>query len=79
MWPYGAVERTFRDIIGKEVTVFGIDFRQIIPVIVRGTEAQTVAACINRDIVWRHMKSMHLVEKHACSSFGGEWYGCGDG
>src|SRR6202522_511973 len=50
-----AVDRTFRDLRGCEdkpfgglTVVFGGDFKQILPVIVKGSRAQIVGACLQR-------------------------------
>ena len=62
-----AVDRTFRDILnnhekpfGGLTIVFGGDFRQILPVIVKGSRGQTVASCLQRSSLWRSIKILHL-------------------
>src|SRR5882757_7180880 len=61
-----AVERAFRDIrncdrpFGGLTCIFGGDFQQILPVIVRGSRGQTVGACIQRSLLWRSITLLHL-------------------
>lgn len=38
------------------------DFRQILPVVKRGTPADTIDACLKSSDLWRHFKQMHLTE-----------------
>jgi hypothetical protein len=42
--------------------VFGGDFQQILPVIVKGGRADIVGACMQRSILWRSMQVLHLTE-----------------
>jgi len=62
-----AVDRTFKDILnnsekpfGGLSIVFGGDFRQILPVILRGSRGQTVASCIQRSFLWGSIEILHL-------------------
>ena len=62
-----AVDRTFRDIFDKSKkpfgglsVVFGGDFRQILPVIIKGFKAQTVGSYIQRSFLWTSIKVLHL-------------------
>lgn len=61
-----AVDRTLRDIrncqrlFGGLSVVFGGDFKQILPVIVKGSRGQTVGACISRSVLWRSIKVLKL-------------------
>jgi hypothetical protein len=61
-----AVERSFRDIrnsdqpFGGLTCVFGGDFQQILPVVVRGSRGQTVGACIKRSFLWSSITVLHL-------------------
>ena len=56
------IDRTLRDLcscdipFGGKVIVFGGDFRQILPVIRHGTEADVVSACLNRSPLWSYVK-----------------------
>ena len=61
-----AVDRSFRDLrdcdrpFGGLTIVFGGDFQQILPVILKGSRAQVVGACMQRSILWRHITVLHL-------------------
>jgi hypothetical protein len=62
-----AVDRSFRDILnnsekpfGGLTVVFGGDFRQILPVIIKGSRGQTVASCIQRSFLWSLIQVLHL-------------------
>ena len=63
---FEALDRTLRDITGKDSPMGGIanllcgDFRQILPVIPRGTRANTVDASIQRSYLWQFTTVMHL-------------------
>nr|XP_043633113.1 ATP-dependent DNA helicase PIF1-like [Erigeron canadensis] len=71
---FEALDRTLRDILasssrasgdkpfGGKVILFGGDFRQILPVIQRGTRAQIVNASINSSDIWRHCTVLRLTE-----------------
>lgn len=45
---------------GGKVIVLGGDFRQMLPVIQRGSRSMIVNACINQSLLWRHFKVFHL-------------------
>jgi ATP-dependent DNA helicase PIF1 len=48
---------------GGKVVVMGGDFRQILPVVPRGTRGQTVDASLKRSVVlWHHVKVRQLHE-----------------
>ena len=61
-----SVDRTLRDIRknnrpnGGIVTVFGGDFKQILPVVPRGTRAHIVQVCMKRSKLWPEVKSFEL-------------------
>ena len=60
------IDRSLRDLcscelpFGGKVIAFGGDFRQILPVIRRGTRSDIVSASINRSSLWHHVKVMQL-------------------
>src|ERR1700733_2713694 len=45
---------------GGLTVVFGGDFQQILPVIVKGSRSDIVDACIQRSVIWRNLKVLHL-------------------
>jgi ATP-dependent DNA helicase PIF1 len=49
-------------IFGGKVVVFGGDFRQILPVIPRGTRSDIVHASINSSYIWDHCKVLTLTK-----------------
>eukprot|EP00798_Chlamydomonas_sp_ICE-L_P018284 gene18284-24740_t len=69
-----AVDATLRDIMGSirgqewrrmvpfggKVIVFAGDFRQILPVVPRGTHAAIVAACLKMSNLWQHIQVRRL-------------------
>jgi hypothetical protein len=62
-----AVDTTLRDILntsdkpfGGLTFVFGGDFKQILPVIIKGGRAQIVGASIRRSRLWGHFDILHL-------------------
>jgi ATP-dependent DNA helicase PIF1 len=63
---YEAVDRLLKDLMnsvlpfGGKVIVFGGDFRQIPPVIPRGSKAQIITASINKSQLWQHFEIRKL-------------------
>ena len=61
-----AVNQTLQDIrhsdklFGGLTVVFGGDFQQTLPVIVRGSRPQIVSACLQRSIIWRQLTVLTL-------------------
>jgi hypothetical protein len=71
-YTFEAVDRTFKDVFknvnpvlrevpfGGRVVVLGGDFRQVLPVVPRGTRTQIVDQCINRSVLWSSVRSFRL-------------------
>ncbi|KAG4053797.1 hypothetical protein PC123_g11065 [Phytophthora cactorum] len=66
---FEAVDRSLRDLMdnddepfGGKVFVLSGDFRQILPVVVRGTPAQTIDACPKSSTLWPKFQQLHLRE-----------------
>ncbi|KAG5525404.1 hypothetical protein RHGRI_031907 [Rhododendron griersonianum] len=61
-----ALDRTLRDIMdvempfGGKVMVFGGDFRQVLPVVPKGTKAETINASIAKSPLWRNVQVVRL-------------------
>ncbi|KAA0043561.1 ATP-dependent DNA helicase PIF1-like [Cucumis melo var. makuwa] len=61
-----SVDRTLRDIMdcphpfGGKVIVFGGDFRQVLPVLPKGTRQQTVAVSLRKSYLWEKMHKIQL-------------------
>ena len=59
---FEAVDRTLKDLRGNTRPMGGVtflmagDFRQILPVIQRGTKTDELKACIKASHLWRHVK-----------------------
>ena len=60
------VDRTLKDLrnsdkaFGGVTFLFGGDFQQILPVIVKSSRGQTVGACIQRSVLWGPITVLHL-------------------
>ncbi|KAG2868807.1 hypothetical protein PC113_g683 [Phytophthora cactorum] len=66
---FEAVDRSLRNLMdnddepfGGKVFVLSGDFRQILPVVVRGTPAQTIDACPKSSTLWPKSQQLHLRE-----------------
>ncbi|KAG3112923.1 hypothetical protein PI125_g7775 [Phytophthora idaei] len=66
---FEAVDRSVRDLMGNDDESFGGkvfvlsgDFRQVPPVVVRGTPAQTIDACLKSSTLWPKFQQLHLRE-----------------
>lgn len=42
--------------------VFGGDFQQILPVVIKGGREQVVGACLQRSRLWQHVEKLHLTQ-----------------
>lgn len=51
-----------QQIFGGKVIVFCGDFRQILPVVPRGTMSDIVHATINASYIWDHCKVLNLTK-----------------
>ncbi|KAG3070904.1 hypothetical protein PI125_g22871 [Phytophthora idaei] len=66
---FEAVDRSLRDLMdnddepfGGKVFVLSGDFRQILPVVVRGTPTQTIDGCLKSSTLWPKFQQLHLRE-----------------
>ncbi|KAG3074833.1 hypothetical protein PI125_g21876 [Phytophthora idaei] len=66
---FEAVDRSLRDLMDNDeepfrgkVFVLSGDFHQILPVVVRGTPAQTIDACLKSSTLWPKFQQLHLRE-----------------
>ncbi|KAG3084836.1 hypothetical protein PI125_g19418 [Phytophthora idaei] len=66
---FEAVDQSLRDLMDKDdeplggkVFVLSGDFRQILPVVVRGTPAQTIHVCLKSSTLWPKFQQLHLRE-----------------
>ncbi|XP_073034937.1 uncharacterized protein [Primulina eburnea] len=65
-YAFESVSKSFQDIMenqiafGGKTMVFGGDFRQVLPVVKRGTKAEQIAASISRSTFWHRVKIIHL-------------------
>ena len=69
---FEAVDRTLKDLMkavnplleekpfGGKVIVFGGDFRQILPVVIKGSREDIVGSCLRRSTLWIHIKLISL-------------------
>ncbi|KAI8537401.1 hypothetical protein RHMOL_Rhmol09G0020900 [Rhododendron molle] len=63
-----ALDRTLRDIMGVEmpfggkIMVLGGDFRQVLPVVPKGTKAETINASIAKSPLWRNVQVIRLMQ-----------------
>ena len=72
------LDRSLQDIMGcikpfgGKVMVFGGDFRQILPVVPRGTRAQITDATLLRSYIWENVHKVNLVQNMRAQS--DAWY-----
>ncbi|XP_075636671.1 uncharacterized protein LOC142608899 [Castanea sativa] len=61
-----SLDRTFKDIMevnlpfGGKVLILGGDFRQVLPVVPKGTRTKMIDACIVKSPLWKDVKVLHL-------------------
>ena len=62
-----AVDRLLKDLtksselFGGKIILLGGDFRQVLPVILRGSRSMTVASCLKRHHIWSELNVMKLI------------------
>ena len=78
---FEAVDRGFRDVLkivdkrnkdipfGGKVVVFGGDFRQILPVIPKGTRPEVINSTINSSLLWDFCEVLTLTKKYEASKW----------
>ena len=65
---FEALDQTFRDItslelpFGGKVMIFGGDFRQVLPVVRKGTRSQMVQSSLVNATFWRYVKILRLTQ-----------------
>ena len=79
---YQALGRSLRDIMktvdpllekevfGGKIVCFGRDFRQILPVVKKGTKSDTIDASLNMSYLWRHVKVLKLTINERVKRYG---------
>jgi len=70
-----ALDNSLRDIMdrpqlpfGGKTVVFGGDFRQVLPVVRRGSRAQIIDASLRRSYLWDCMRHLKLVRNMRAQS-----------
>ena len=70
-----ALDNSLRDIMdrpnlpfGGKTVVFGGDFRQVLPVVRRGSRAQIVGASLRMSYLWNSMRHLKLVQNMRAKS-----------
>jgi ATP-dependent DNA helicase PIF1 len=53
---------------GGKVMVFGGDFRQVLPVVPRGSRAQVTNACLKRSYLWPNIRQIRLTQNMRAQS-----------
>ena len=79
---YEALDRSLRDIMknvdashantvfGGKIICFGGDFRQILPVVKKGTKSDTIAAILNKSYLWDHIQVLKLTINERVKRYG---------
>ncbi|KAG2208367.1 hypothetical protein INT45_013564 [Circinella minor] len=69
----GAVDERLQDVpFGSKVVVFGGDFRQILPVIKKGTRSEVVGQSIRQAKFWDQIQVLHLTQNMRIRNLGPE-------
>ncbi|GFS57123.1 ATP-dependent DNA helicase [Trichonephila clavipes] len=74
-----AVNRTMQDLrvnallFGGATFLFAGDFKQILPVVTKGTREDEINACLERSVLWRYCKKLHLKENMRAHSADSEF------
>jgi hypothetical protein len=55
-------------LFGGKVMVFGGDFRQVLPVVTRGTRAQVTDATLQRSCLWNKIRKIRLTRNMRAQS-----------
>ncbi len=81
---FEALDRTLRDVMGAinpllktipfggKIIVFGGDFRQILPVVRKGSQGDIVRAAFNKSILWSQIKVLKLSTNMRIQSLSGQ-------
>ena len=75
---YEAIDKTLRELLeidkpfGNIVIVFSGDWRQCLPIIPKGSEAQIVDACLKYSYLWKYVKVFNLEENMRIKLSGSE-------
>ena len=62
------LDRTLQDIMvcnqpfGGKVMLFGGDFRQVLPIVTRGTRAQIIDATLLKSYIWDNVRRIRLTQ-----------------
>ncbi|KAG2223615.1 hypothetical protein INT45_009974 [Circinella minor] len=69
----GAVDERLQDVpFGSKVVVFGGDFRQILPVVRKGTRSEVVRQSIRQATFWDQIQVLHLTQNMRIPNLGPE-------
>lgn len=58
---------------GGKIVILGGDFRQILPVVEKGSRSDQVDACIKRSPLWTQFQSLHLLSNMRVTTGDEEW------
>ncbi|XP_073121738.1 uncharacterized protein [Henckelia pumila] len=67
-YAFESVNKTFQDIMenmlpfGGKTMIFGGDFRQVLPIVKRGSAREQIAASISRSTFWNNVNVIHLYQ-----------------